>query len=182
MTQEQVKENPVYMVEEEDEEETVTIDFENETIYQKEEHLIVKGNINGTSIITADTAFAAMNSIGEPIPFPTAPVEPPKPTFKDEMNDFLLNTITSKAIASLMEKRFTLDKEIDKLLQGQRMGELGNVLSDEIGTALYEKRTELRKCYVGSEVKYDRIPDWAKSYIKEYTKDMIHGLTVLIDE
>lgn len=34
MSEEQVKDNPVYVVEEE-EEETITVDLENQTIYQK---------------------------------------------------------------------------------------------------------------------------------------------------
>lgn len=41
MSEEQVKDNPVYVVEEE-EEETITVDLENQTIYQKEEGLIVR--------------------------------------------------------------------------------------------------------------------------------------------
>ncbi len=40
MSEEQVKDNPVYVVEEE-EEETITVDLENQTIYQKEEGLIM---------------------------------------------------------------------------------------------------------------------------------------------
>ncbi|MEX3713412.1 hypothetical protein ABFV99_13490 [Cytobacillus horneckiae] len=170
MTKEQIKESPLYVVEEEaEEEETITIDFDNQTAYQKEEHLFF--DKSGATNITVGTLDASKFQL-----------EPPKPTFKDEMNDLLINTITSKAIGSLMKKRFELDTQLDVLLSNQRMGELGPIFSNEINSLLDSRRRELNKCFFGSEVRYENIPEWAKSYIKDYTTEMVRNLSVLIDD
>lgn len=196
MTKEQVNENqqPAYEVDEE-EEESVTIDFENKTIYQKEEGLILKGKglvVDGVTdpdkifttrlAPTPDTTFPTDQS-GETITAPVGAIAPPEPTFKDELQDLLLNSVTSKAIASLLSKHYDLDTDLDKTLNSnRRMGQLNNMIAGEVQRTMDKHRQELRACYVGSEVRYEKIPVWAKAYVKDYIRDMIHGLAILVDD
>ncbi|MEK1828888.1 hypothetical protein AAAC51_07005 [Priestia megaterium] len=105
-----------------------------------------------------------------------------KPSFKDELQDVLLNTITSKAIGSLLKKQNNLDIKIDKLMYDQRMGKLGSMIDNEIDSLMQKRRKELRNCYAGSIVRYEHIPEWAHQYVKDYTKDMIHSLSIFVEE
>lgn len=175
MTKEQINENPIYVaIEEEDEEEEFTLDFDKNIAYQLNSEV---------EVLSVTPPVEVTQSIEQPSPIPKNDLTqtPDQPSFKEEMNNLLLNTITSKAIASLLRKRMDLDLEIGKVVNQQRMGELNTILSEEFNEILDRKRMELRKCYIGSQVKYENIPDWAKSYIKDYTQEMIHGLSILID-
>ncbi|MES9681718.1 hypothetical protein ABWK22_02135 [Gottfriedia acidiceleris] len=178
MTEEQVIENPVYVVEEEDEEEeTITLDFENKTIFQKEESLIVK-----TDGVIDPSKYTLPNECWMTGTISPIDLTPPKPTFQNELQDLLLNTVTSKAVASLLGKHSNLDNEFDKLMETRRMGQLGSILGKEIDEIMYKRRMELRACFVGKQVKYEKIPEWAKSYVKEYIENMVHGLAILADD
>lgn len=124
---EQVKENLVYVVEEE-EEETITVDLENKTIYQKEEGLIVSSDgIIDPNIYKMPKTFDEFDG-----DMRTIEITPPKPTFQNELQDLLLNTVTSKAVASLLSKHSALDTELDILMENKRMGQLGSILDKEI--------------------------------------------------
>ncbi|PFP65217.1 hypothetical protein COK00_11390 [Bacillus cereus] len=175
MSEEQVKDNPVYVVEEE-EEETITVDLENKTIYQKEEGLMIKtdGVIDPSLTNTFDVRNGHFGG--------TLDLTPPKPAFQNELQDLLLNTVTSKAVASLLSKHSTLDTELDKLMENKRMGQLGSILDKEIDEMMTKRRMELRSCFIGEQVRYEKIPDWAKSYVREYIKNMVHGLSILVED
>ena len=178
MSKEEVTENlaPVYVVEEEDdEEETITLDFNNNQAYSKEEHLVVR---TGDSLLHA--------KLDPNVEVPTIPVDitpqPPVDPFKNELQDLLLNTITSKAIGSLLKKHYDLDTKIDSLFYKNKMGELGSILDNEIDSIMEERRKELRGCYAGPNVKYERIPKWAQNYVKEYTKNLVHSIAILVED
>ena len=174
MSKEEVNENlaPVYVVEEEDEDEEVfTLDFDNNKAYSKEEHLVVR---DGDSIFHASLEVPTMPVNIQPQP----PVDP----FKNELQDLLLNTITSKAISSLLKKHYDLDTKIDNLFEKNRMGELGTILDNEIDSIMENRRKELRNCYAGPNVKYERIPKWAHNYVREYTKDLVHSIAILVED
>lgn len=200
MSKEQVKQNsiPNYVVEEENEEETFTLDFKNKKAFSKTEGVIMSEHID-TSKIVANTITS--NEFDNVYPFPGTsyphsetpistlphnplPVElkPAEPTFKDELQDLLINSVTSKAIASLLSKHRALDNDMDQLLEKRRMGELGNMINKDIEDIMNKRRQELRACYVGADVRYEKIPEWAKPYIKEYIGDMIHGLAILVED
>lgn len=217
MSKEQVKQNsiPNYVVEEENEEETFTLDFKNKKAFSKTEGLVVSGNMDTSHIMASGgidaskiTSSTISNSeLNNVYPFPRTPypysetpistlpynplpvdlnkiceVEPAKPTFKDELQDLLINSVTSKAIASLLSKHRALDNDMDELLEKRRMGELGNMINKDIEDIMTKRRQELRACYVGADVRYEKIPEWAKPYIKEYIGDMIHGLAILVED
>ncbi|MGG1071256.1 hypothetical protein ABE178_15650 [Priestia megaterium] len=211
MSKEQVKQNsiPNYVVEEENEEETFTLDFKNKTAFSKTEGVIMSENISVSNIDTSkivDGSKIVANTITSsefnnvypfpgtsypysetpvtPLPHNPLPVElkPAEPTFKDELQDLLINSVTSKAIASLLSKHRALDNDMDELLEKRRMGELGNMINKDIEDIMTKRRQELRACYVGSDVRYEKIPEWAKPYVKEYIGDMIHGLAILVED
>lgn len=194
MSREEVNENPVYEVIEEEEEETFTLDFDNKVAFSKEEHLIIKGDLDGDEAssytwnnngLTIEEPLTTIAKFPEP-PISTLEYKPvevkPVDPFKNDLQELLLNTIASKAIGSLMKKHNTLDTKLDNLVYNHRMGQLGDLVGNEINDLMYKRRMELRSCFVGSEVRYEKVPDWARSYVKEYTRDMIHGLSVLIED
>lgn len=171
----------------EDEEESITIDFKNKSIYQKEEELVVieKDEVlddqlapEATSNSVASEGTITINSDGIKI----GTTAPPKPSFQDELQDLLLNSVTSKAIAALLSKHYSLDTDLDKTLSNRRMGQLNEMITSEVQRTMDKHRQELRACYVGDKVRYENIPDWAKAYVKEYIKDMISGLAILVDD
>ncbi|PFK99856.1 hypothetical protein COJ01_17485 [Priestia megaterium] len=211
MSKEQVKQNsiPNYVVEEENEEETFTLDFKNKTAFSKTEGVIMSENISASNIDTSkivDGSKIVANTItsnefnnvypfpGTPYPYSETPVrplphnplpvelKPAEPTFKDELQDLLINSVTSKAIASLLSKHRALDNELDELMSKRRMGELGDILDQEMDEMMNKRRQELRACYVGGDVRYEKIPEWAKRYVKEYIGNMIHGLAILVED
>ncbi|UOE58209.1 hypothetical protein [Cytobacillus oceanisediminis] len=188
---------PLYEVEEEDdEEETITIDFENKQIYSKEEQLIISGDIGTSEHIKADhikadhiQTFINDVNVGsgsiywnsKPT-FATIDTTPPKPTFKDELQEHLLNSITSKAVSSLLQKHNDLSNELDKIILSKRIGKLGDMVEGDVADLMFKKRIELRECLVGGSVRYEKIPQWAHEYVKDYMKNMIHGLSILAED
>lgn len=236
MEKEELNLNPNYEVDE-GEEEVVTLDFENKTIYQAEDHVISKeewdqrmldayrnvgtilsanreittgnmptGAINTTMISDTSTIKVTDNNAGSEVTdgatiksgkitaqkiaggkitvtgqLSYVEVQDPN-TFKNELQDLLLNTITSKAVASLLAKHRALDTELDLLLENKRMGELRDLLDNEIDSVMEKRRRELKACYIGDKVRYESIPEWARTYVKEYMRDMIGGIALLLDD
>ena len=167
MTEEQVNINPSYSCIEE-EEETITLDFSNNTIYQKEEHLLVKTSDSGSVIsYVPETETVKVQE---------------QNTFQSELNNLLVDTITSKALASLLSKHRSVSDEVEGIIHSKRMGGLSDLLDSEIHKAMDKRRQEIRACFVGGTVRYEKIPTWARSYVKEYIKDMVHGLVMLTDD
>lgn len=207
MSKEEVNENTlIYEVEEEDdEEETITIDFDNEMIYSKEEHLYVKdtSSFEGPKFDTSKIDISkittdAISYLGDndrrivagtidAKDLSTVGIAGPeeiKPSFQNELQDLLLNSITSKAVASLLSKHRSLDTELLTVVgkKQRHMGELGDILENEIDKLMENRRMELRRSFVGSQVRYERIPEWAKNYVKEYIQNFVHTIAVLTED
>lgn len=149
----------------EEEEETFTINFDNQTIISKEEYVAVKTDNPSIKSIPIEKV-----------------AEPLKPTFQQEIENTFFNKLTSKAIASLIAKQRDLDLSIEEAIASKRMGKLNDILDREVSSVLNKRRQELRNCYAGPIVKYERIPDWAKGYIKEYIENMIHDMDALLSD
>lgn len=149
----------------EEEEEIFTLDFENNTAITKQEFVCIKEEASNTPLTTIEVAS-----------------EPLKPTFQQEIENTFFNKLTSKAIASLISKQRELDTDIEEAISSKRMGKLNDILDREVSAVLNKRRQELRNCYAGPIVKYDRIPDWAKGYIKEYIENMIHDMDSLLND
>src|SRR5699024_1103752 len=98
------------------------------------------------------------------------------PTMKDELQDLLLNTITSKAISSLLKQHKDLDTDIVEIISKKRMGKLNDMLENEIDKVMETRRRELKNCFSGSNVKYENIPEWSKNYIKDYYQKFVNTI------
>lgn len=160
------EQEPTYEVLEDDDDEVITLDFDDQTIYSKEEVLITKELNTNEELKDVSATFPPK----------------PEPSFRDELQDYLLNSVTSKAVASLLQKHKDLDTELDLLLEKQRIGRLGDMIDSDIDKIMNNRRLELKDCFAGSNIKYERIPEWAKTYVKEYIKNMVHGLSILVDD
>lgn len=196
MTTEQVNESvsPSYDNLIEEEEETITLDFDNQKIYQKEEHFITSISSKPfvvdpkAGIISHDpkTGVTISDCVYRRPTIDTNTVipEPVKeaPIFQTELNNLLVDTMTSKALASLLSKHRSVSDEVEELIHSKRMGELTDLLDSEIHNAMEKRRQEIRSCFIGGTVRYEKIPSWARSYVKEYIKDMVHGLVMLTDD
>lgn len=219
-----------YIVEEEDdEEETITLDFDNKAIYQKEEGLIIgedlqakwnqsmkdafcvqpgsivplDGHLVATQAegtwqsiypppaptLTATTTLPHITSVGtggitiDASQIQTVPLAPPpEPSFQLELQDLLLNKITSKAVASLLSKLNSVGDELDRTSLKKRMGKLNDMMQNDIYNLTFKRRTELKQSFSGGQVRYDRIPKWAREYVRDYIGEMVHGLAILTED
>lgn len=208
----------MYSVEEEDdEEETITIDFDNKQIYSKEETIIVRertippgiGHLAMGSVTTtpgtwqsvypppapAETTVTTLPYITTADPHVSSGISvssgqiqtatiapPPEPSFELELQNYFLDKMTSKAIASLLSKLNKLGDEMDPMPGKKRMGKLGDMIQDNLNDITFKRRAELRQCFSGGIVRYDRIPKWAREYVRDYIGNMVHGLSVLTDD
>lgn len=160
---------PSYFIEEEeDEEEIITLDFNNQSIYQKEESLMIKLNDEST----VKELHNPNNKLVAPVEKISVVEEPP--SFQTELQTLLVDSITSKALASLLTKHRGLQDEISSLVDSKYLGELSTILDNEIDATMEKRRQEIRSCFASGIIRYDRIPTWAQSYIKEYIKDVVH--------
>lgn len=170
---------PSYVAEEEEEEESIiTLDFENQTIYEADTTLLMREADN--EVITPyEEDEDEEDNESEEVP----PPPPNVPAFKSELQDILMDSITSKAVASLLEKHRTLDKEVDLAIdEASNMGELKGLLSADIHKTMEKRRHELRAAFNGAGVNYNAIPEWAKSYVRQYVRDAVIGIAVLIED
>lgn len=170
------------LVEEEDEDEEdeiFTLDFDNNTAYEKiGEGVAVRDEDGNISLVNDEDLADKIKSILDK-------EESKEPVFKTEMNDMFTNILVSKAVASLLKKLRAAEDKItidDRVFDG--MGVLGGMLESTIVDAFFEKRAELRRCYISewdSRVDFNRVPEWAKGYIKEYIHNMMNGLVELTE-
>ena len=141
---------------EEGEEETFTLDFDKGVAIKQE--VIV-----GENIIPKEDKEVVY-------------VEPER-TFKDDLSDLFIDTLTSKAIGSLIQKQRRLELETHEAMvryTDGKMGALGPMLENETFKPMEKYLKELKGAYgYSGNVHYDRIPDWAKGYIKDYITNFV---------
>ena len=152
---------------EEEEEETITLDFDNQTIYSKEE-----------TIITGEEVVQEMKeSIREELVS--------QRTYKDSLSDLLIDTLTSKAIASLIKQHHELETEIyDNVASKYKgMGKAIRMHTESMTESIDKRRRELRRSYgFSGRLSYEHIPEWSKPYIEDYIKGFITEVCSLIGD
>jgi len=180
---------------EESEEETITLDFKNMTAYtQPEEKVVVPEALSTVSKEAFMKEWKHMMEEGptivpEPVPLPHVVTNepkvefiPPARTYKDDIQDLVLNKLASQAVSSLIEQQAQLDIEIDNLVDGKKMGTLQGILSDELGSVIDKRRKELKQCFgIGGRIDFDKIPMWARSYVEDYITNTIVSMCILGD-
>lgn len=161
--------------EDEDEEETITLDFTEDGVkaYEKMGEGVAVRNEDGTISLVDDVELAdKIKKVLE---------KEEEPPLKKKYDAMLHDLIVSKAIASLIKKVRQTEDDMIKVANEKRMGAMNGVLEKEITDSLYNKRIELRAAIRGNGVNYDKIPVWAESYISEYMQDAIGGLVELTE-
>jgi len=156
---------------EEGEEETFRLDFEKGVATQVEETLIVGENV------VSDT----MKQVEAPIP-----TKPAEPTFENELSEFFMQTLTSKAVSSLINKLHKAETEMHEAItiRSPQMGVLSSMLEDDMFKQVDSRRKELRAAYgfgMG-RVYYDKIPEWAKGYVKNYIRGFVGTAADLMED
>jgi hypothetical protein len=100
-------------------------------------------------------------------------------TYKDDLSDLFIDTLTSKAIGQLLEQHHKLEKEFyDELSEKHyRMGKAFQFHQRAFLESLDDRRSELKKSYgFTGRLSYEHIPEWAKPYIEDYIKGCVQTL------
>jgi hypothetical protein len=142
--------------EDEDEEETLTIDFDKGEAYSKEE-----------KTITGEDLFKQIQEA----------IGAAKPRLQTKFGDLITERFVSKAIASLVGK---LNKAIEGVEDAaeEELKHFGyaDAFAEEASKPLYKKKEELRRAFYLGKIEYDKIPQWAESYIEEYIQNAINSM------
>ena len=161
---------------EEEEEEIVTLDFENNTVTEKIGEGVAVRNQDGSIDLVKDPEVE--RRVKELI---EKNAEPLKPTLQQKYQDMITDRVISKAIGSLIEKFNKAEKEAEENVSNIVGGEIGYALSEKVSLQIYNQKAELRAAIAGGKVYYDKIPDWAKNYIDEYVYDAIGTLIDFVE-
>lgn len=190
---------------EESEEETFTLDFDKGIATVKEEGLIIDGEVVAGDPELARQVIDTINNSNETVPVeaipapaepePTpepAPAPPAEPSYEEKLMSLFMNTLTSKAIRSLLDKQTKLERDTyDSAIRKTdgKMGRLGVMLEADIAEVFDKRSKELRESYryggfgMGTgQVQYDRIPKWAHGYIEEYIAQFVRQTADLLLE
>ena len=187
---------------EESEEETFTLDFDKGIATVKEEGLIIDGEIVvgdpelAEQVLGNNESNTPVEAIPAPVePEPTpepAPAPPAEPSYEEKLTSLFMNTLTSKAIRSLLDKQTKLERDTyDSAIRKTdgKMGRLGVMLEADIAEVFDKRSKELRESYryggfgMGTgQVQYDRIPKWAHGYIEEYITQFVRQTADLLLE
>lgn len=164
---------------EESDEEVITLDFDNNLAYEQE--III-----GENVVTDWKELGKQNiHEGEMAPV-QAPVAPPVRTYKEDVADLFVNTLTSKAIASLITQHRDLEKTLSDEVSkkhAKKMGATFNTHENVICKSIDGKVSELRRAYgFTGRVDYNLIPDWSKGYIEDYIKNFISELCTFTED
>lgn len=161
---------------EEEEEEIVTLDFDNNTATEKVGEGVAVRSEDGSVDLVKDPEVE--RKIKEAVEKHT---ETTKPTLQQKYQDMITDRIVSKAIASLVEKMSTAERETESLVSKTIGGAIGYSLSEKAGKEIYNQKHELRMAIAGGKVHYDKIPEWAKTYIDEYVYDAVGTLVDFVE-
>jgi hypothetical protein len=142
--------------EDEDEEEEFTIDFDKGEAYSKQE----------TFIAGEDILKQIEEAIGAS-----------KPKLQVRYGDLITERFVSKAIASLVGK---LNKAIEAVEDAaeEQLKHFGyaDTFAEDASKPLYKKKEELRRAFYLGRIDYDKIPQWAETYIQEYIENAINSM------
>lgn len=157
--------------EEDEEEEIVTLDFEKGMATEK----VAEG-------VLARDSQGNVTEVNDPVVVEiikkTAMSVEEEPTLKGKYQDMITDRFVSKAISSLIEKLNKTSNTIFDEATKSLPTAIGDHLAWEASEIITKQKRELQLAISGGQVRYDRIPEWAKSYVDEYIQS---GLGALID-
>lgn len=167
---------------EDDEEETITLDFTEGGIkaYEKKETVIIKdeeGNIKQFSsnytIEDEEEFVEKIKSIIE---------TEKKPPLQQKYQDMITEKLVSKAIAKMVSMLDKAAMETGRAVRASvRIPGVSDKLSTDTYELIYARKEELKKAWKYGRVDWDNIPEWAHTYIDEYIEEAIWGIASLTE-
>jgi hypothetical protein len=162
---------------EDEEEETITLDFDKGIATQKVgEGVAVRNEDGSIEVIEGSVAdkIAEVVKEGNTVVYEPTPFEKEKNRFQDMITERMV----SKALGSLMQRLNKVQDEAEKAAYNAGLGYLGERTSMGLYKAVDEQKKEIRQCWNGATVVYDKIPAWAMPWVEDYIRN---GLNTLLD-
>lgn len=178
----QIEDEEEFEVEEE-EEEVITLDFDKGIAIQ-EGVIVGEGLLDKVAEqLNKQVEEKEVSAIDAPAPVKepekAKPASVTEPTYRDKLSDLFIDTLTSRAIRSLMDAHIKLENEVYDDLQKKhrKMGKAYQIHQNAILKSIDSKTNELRKSYgYTGRVSHEHIPDWSKPYIEDYIKGFINEI------
>lgn len=175
---------------EESDEEVITLDFDKGIAIEQE------GLIVGERLLNPPAQVVEVFEVTEPTPetvevtnteetVKTPVVEAPR-SYKEDLTSVLVDTMTNRAIRSLIDAHNKLETDVYDELQNKHSKKMGSTYIEHqsaILKSIDQKKHELRKSYgFSGRVSYEHIPTWAKPYIEDYLKGFVNELCDFIGD
>jgi hypothetical protein len=164
------------MTEEDEEEETFSIDLEKNMVTQKVGEGVMQRDADGTMHEVKDPNVVEM--VEEKV---KEVAEPLKPTLQVKYGDMITERFVSKAIASIIERLVKIQKESGTIADEAGLSYIGDMVGDKMFETIQSQKNELRAAIAGGKIHYDKIPDWAKSYIDDHVNNALNTLIDLAE-
>lgn len=163
-------------LEEDEEEETFTLDLENNVVTQKVGEGVLTKDENGNVVEVKDPKIIEM--VEEKV---KEVAQPAKPDLEVKYGDMVTDRFVSKAIGSMIKRMVQAQEDIEKSIRGVGLSYVGDMVEDEAFEVVQKRKLELRSAIAGGRVHYDKIPDWAKSYIDDHVQNALNTLIDLAE-
>lgn len=167
--------SPSSGVEEQEEEETITMEFTEEGVkaYEKIEDSVYARDTNGDVSLVEDKSVS--EQVKKAVRESAAPL---KPLEQQRYQDMITDRLVSKALGSLLERLNEVQKDSENVVQKAGLGFLSERTSNAVYEAIDKQKIELRQSWNGGVINYEKIPGWAKPWIDDYIRN---GLNTLLD-
>lgn len=168
------------LTEEDEEEETFTLDLEKKMVTQKLGEGVVMRDEDGTIHEVKDPKIkeAVKEAVAEV-------VEVKEPSVAEQVQkkyqDMITDRFVSKAIASIIERMNEVQKESEKSAHDAGLGYIAERLGNDLFTVIQNQKLELRAAIAGGKVHYDKIPEWAKGYIDDHVQNALNSLIDFVE-
>lgn len=163
-------------LEEDEDEETFTLDLANNLVTQKVGEGVLTRDANGDVVEVKDPKIIEM--VEEKV---KEVAQPAKPDLQVKYGDMVTDRFVSKAISSIIKRMVQTQEDIEKSTRNVGLSYIGDMVGDEAFEVVQKRKLELRAAIAGGRVHYDKIPDWAKSYIDDHVQNALNTLIDLAE-
>jgi hypothetical protein len=157
---------------EDEEEETFTLDFDKGIATQKIGEGVAIRNEDGTIEVIEGPVADKIKEVA-------APVEvSPYDKEKNRFQDMITERMVSKALASIMVRLNQAQLDADKAVRESGLGFMSDKTAQAVWETIDKQKRELKQAWHGGVVAYDKIPAWAMPWVEDYIRN---GLNTLLD-